>query len=301
MSAPQTSTGKLPDYPTRAFNRTQAQSFGQRALQHRSFVLGAILTALLIAAALLSFVWTPGSAFEMNMDAALQTISTQHWLGTDSFGRDVASQILIGARASIAVGLIAVGIGLALGVILGLIAAARRGWPEEVIMRLADFTFAFPALLSAIMLTAVFGPGMVNAIIAIGIFNIPTFARITRASANAIWARDYVLAARACGKSRTAITLQHVLPNIASVLVVQATIQFALAILAEAALSYLGLGTQPPQPSWGRMLSEAQTLMFQAPLLAVWPGVAIALSVLGLNLLGDGLRDLLDPRLARER
>ena len=168
-------------------------------------------------------------------------------------------------------------------------------------MRLADFTFAFPALLSAIMLTAVFGAGMVNAIIAIGIFNIPTFARITRASANAIWARDYVLAARACGKSRTAITLQHVLPNIAAVLVVQATIQFALAILAEAALSYLGLGTQPPQPSWGRMLSEAQTLMFQAPLLAVWPGLAIALSVLGLNLLGDGLRDLLDPRLTRER
>ena len=200
MSAPQPSTGKLPDYPTRAFNRTQAQSFGQRALQHRSFVLGAILTALLIAVALLSFVWTPGSAFEMNMDAALQTVSTQHWVGTDSFGRDVASQILIGARASIAVGLIAVGIGLVLGVILGLIAAARRGWLEEVIMRLADFTFAFPALLSAIMLTAVFGPGMVNAIIAIGIFNIPTFARITRASANTIWARDYVLAARACGK-----------------------------------------------------------------------------------------------------
>ena len=288
-------------YPTRAINRQQPQSLLQRALQHRSFVLGAVLTTLLIAAALLSFVWTPGSAYDMNMDATLQAASSQHWLGTDAYGRDVASQILIGARASIAVGLIAVGIGLAIGVVLGLIAAARRGWLEEVIMRLADFTFAFPALLSAIMLTAVFGPGMVNAIIAIGIFNIPTFARITRASANVIWARDYVMAARACGQSRTAITLRHVLPNIASVLVVQATIQFALAILAEAALSYLGLGTQPPQPSWGRMLSEAQTLMFQAPLLAVWPGVAIALSVLGLNLLGDGLRDLLDPRLSRER
>ena len=295
MSAP------VPGYPTRAFTRTQPQSFGQRALQHRSFLLGAVLTALLITAALLSFVWTPGSAYEIDMDAALQASSSLHWLGTDAFGRDIASQILVGARASIAVGLIAVGIGLALGVALGLIAAARRGWVEEIIMRLADFTFAFPALLSAIMLTAVFGAGMVNAIIAIGIFNIPTFARITRASANAIWARDYVLAARACGKSRTAITLQHVLPNILSVLVVQATIQFALAILAEAALSYLGLGTQPPQPSWGRMLSDAQTLMFQAPLLAVWPGVAIALSVLGLNLLGDGLRDLLDPRLTRER
>ena len=295
MSAP------VPDYPTRAFTRTQPQSFGQRALQHRSFLLGAVLTALLITAALLSFVWTPGSAYEIDMDAALQASSSLHWLGTDAFGRDIASQILVGARASIAVGLIAVGIGLALGVALGLIAAARRDWVEEIIMRLADFTFAFPALLSAIMLTAVFGAGMVNAIIAIGIFNIPTFARITRASANAIWARDYVLAARACGKSRTAITLQHVLPNILSVLVVQATIQFALAILAEAALSYLGLGTQPPQPSWGRMLSDAQTLMFQTPLLAVWPGVAIALSVLGLNLLGDGLRDLLDPRLTRER
>ena len=296
MSAPESTP-----YPTRALNRQQPQSLLQRALQHRSFVLGAVLTALLIAAALLSFVWTPGSAYDMNMDAALQPVSAQHWLGTDAYGRDVASQILIGARASIAVGLIAVGIGLALGVVLGLIAAARRGWVEEVIMRLADFTFAFPALLSAIMLTAVFGPGMVNAVIAIGIFNIPTFARITRASANAIWARDYVMAARACGQSRTATTLRHVLPNIAAVLVVQATIQFALAILAEAALSYLGLGTQPPQPSWGRMLSEAQTLMFQVPLLAVWPGVAIALSVLGLNLLGDGLRDLLDPRLSRDR
>lgn len=295
MSAP------VPGYPTRGFTRTQPQSFGQRALQHRSFLLGALLSTLLIAAALLSFAWTPGSAYDIDMNAALQASSSLHWLGTDAFGRDIASQILVGARASIAVGLIAVGIGLALGVALGLIAAARRGWVEEIIMRLADFTFAFPALLSAIMLTAVFGAGMVNAIIAIGIFNIPTFARITRASANAIWARDYVLAARACGKSRTAITLQHVLPNILSVLVVQATIQFALAILAEAALSYLGLGTQPPQPSWGRMLSDAQTLMFQAPLLAVWPGVTIALSVLGLNLLGDGLRDLLDPRLTRER
>ena len=168
-------------------------------------------------------------------------------------------------------------------------------------MRLADFGFAFPAILSAIMLTAVFGAGMVNAIIAIGIYNIPTFARITRASANAIWSREFVLAARACGKGKFSITLEHVLPNILSVLIVQATIRFAIAILAEAALSYLGLGTQPPQPSWGRMLSEAQTLMFQAPLLAVFPGVAIAFAVLGLNLLGDGLRDLLDPRLARKR
>ncbi len=224
-----------------------------------------------------------------------------HWLGTDAYGRDVASLLLVGARNSILVGVIAVGIGLTAGTALGLLAAARRGWVEEAVMRLADFTFAFPAILSAIMLTAVWGAGVVNSIIAIGIFNIPTFARVARASAKAVWAREYVLAARACGKGPWRITLEHVLPNIAAVLTVQATIQFALAILAEAALSYLGLGTQPPQPSWGRMLSEAQTLMFQAPLLAVWPGLAIALAVLGLNLLGDGLRDLLDPRLARRR
>ncbi len=168
-------------------------------------------------------------------------------------------------------------------------------------MRLADFSFAFPAIILAIMLTAVFGAGVVNSIIAIGIFNVPIFIRITRASANAVWSREYILAARACGKGSWRITLEHVLPNILSVLIVQVSLRFAIAILAEAALSYLGLGTQPPQPSWGRMLSEAQERMFQAPLLAVWPGLAIALVVLGLNLLGDGLRDLLDPRLARKR
>ena len=280
---------------------SQPRTLLQRGLHHPSFVIGAGLTLVLIACALLSFVWTPWSPYEMNMDAKLLPPSSHFWMGTDAFGRDVLSQIMVGARSSMAVGMIAVGIGLVFGVTLGLLAAALRGWVEEVIMRMSDFTFAFPAILSAIMMTAVFGPSMVNAIIAIGIFNIPTFARITRASANAIWSREYVLAARACGKNRFSITLQHVLPNISGVLLVQATIQFALAILAEAALSYLGLGTQPPQPSWGRMLSDAQTLMFQAPMLAIFPGVAIALSVLGLNLLGDGLRDVLDPRMHRQR
>lgn len=272
-----------------------------RALRHRSFVIGAMLSLLLLLAAALSLVWTPWSPYEMDLAIKLQAPSTQHWLGTDAFGRDVASLLLVGARSSILVGVIAVGIGLTIGTALGLLAAAKRGWVEELIMRLSDFSFAFPAILSAIMLTAVFGAGIVNSIIAIGIYNIPNFARLTRASANAIWGREFVLAARACGKGPWRITIEHVLPNITSVLIVQVSIRFAIAILAEAALSYLGLGTQPPQPSWGRMLSEAQTLMFQAPLLAVWPGVAIALAVLGLNLLGDGLRDLLDPRLSRKR
>jgi peptide/nickel transport system permease protein len=279
----------------------QAPGFWSRALRHRSFVIGAVLTALLLAAALLSYLWTPWAPLEMDMANKLQGPSASHWLGTDAFGRDVASLLLVGARASILVGVIAVGIGLVAGTALGLLAAARRGWVEEAIMRLADFSLAFPAILSAIMLTAVFGPGIVNAIVAIGIYNIPMFARIARGSAKAVWAREYVTAARACGKGAWAITFQHVLPNISAALIVQSTIRFAIAILAEAALSYLGLGTQPPQPPWGRMLSEAQTLMFQQPLLAVFPGLAIALAVLGLNMLGDGLRDLLDPRLARAR
>jgi peptide/nickel transport system permease protein len=275
--------------------------FWRRARHSPSFVVGVVLSLLVVVAAAASLAWTPHSPYDVEMGAKLLPASGMHWLGTDAYGRDELSLLLVGARASILVGVIAVGIGLLVGTALGLFASARRGWVEEVIMRIADFGFAFPAILSAIMLTAVFGPGMVNAILAIGIYNIPTFARITRASANAIWSREFVLAARACGKGTFSITWEHVLPNIASVLIVQATIRFAIAILAEAALSYLGLGTQPPQPSWGRMLAEAQTLMFQAPLLAVYPGLAIAIAVMGLNLLGDGLRDLLDPRLARKR
>jgi peptide/nickel transport system permease protein len=274
-----------------------------RALRHPSFVLGAGLTLLLAAAALLSLLWTPWPVADIDIPAKLQAPSAAHWLGTDSLGRDIVSLLLVGAQNSIVVGVVAVGIGLLVGVALGCVASASRasgkGWVEELIMRASDFTFAFPALLSAIMLTAIYGPGLVMSIVAIGIFNIPVFARITRGAANAVWARDYVTAARACGKGPLAITLDHVLPNIASQLIVQATISFATAILAEAALSYLGLGTQPPQPSWGRMLNEAQSLMFQAPLLAVYPGMAIVMSVLGLNLMGDGLRDLMDPKLRR--
>src|SRR5690606_10683589 len=184
--------------------------------------------------------------------------SSQHWLGTDQFGRDIVSMLMTGTQNSIIVALVAVSMGLFAGVSLGLLASARRGWTEELIMRLSDFSFAFPAILSAIMLTAIFGPGGVNSIIAIGIYNIPVFARLTRGSANAIWAREFVMAARAAGKGRLRITFEHILPNILSIIIVQATILFAIAILAEAALSYLGLGTQPPEPSWGRMLNEAQ-------------------------------------------
>ncbi len=266
-----------------------------------SFLIGGTLVALLIGVALLSYFWTPYPAAEIDIPRKLQPPSAAHWLGTDGFGRDIVSLLIVGSRVSIAVGLIAVGIGVAFGVMLGLLAAVKRGWIEELVMRFADFSFAFPALLSAIMLTAIYGPGLVTSIVAIGIFNVPVFIRITRASALVVRSREFVTAARALGKGELQITLEHVLPNILPILIVQATIQFALAILAEAALSYLGLGTQPPTPSWGRMLNEAQTQLFQAPQLAVYPGVAIALTVLGLNLMGDGLRDMFDPRLIRSR
>jgi peptide/nickel transport system permease protein len=273
----------------------------RRRWRRANFVIGAGLVAVVIGLALLSFVWTPHSAAELDILHKLQAPSASHWLGTDSLGRDIVSLLIVGSRVSIAVGLIAVGIGIGFGVALGLLAAVQRGWVEEAVMRLADFTFAFPALLSAIMLTAIYGPGLVTSIVAIGIFNVPVFARITRASALVVRSREFVTAARALGKGEWRITVEHVLPNIAAILIVQATIQFALAILAEAALSYLGLGTQPPTPSWGRMLNEAQQQLFQAPQLAVYPGIAIALTVLGLNLMGDGLRDIFDPRLQQRR
>ncbi|MEO8835246.1 MAG: ABC transporter permease [Caldimonas sp.] len=282
---------------------TPPASPARRASRWRraNFAIGAALVALVVGLALLSYAWTPYSATDLDIPHKLQPPSAAHWLGTDSLGRDIVSLLIVGSRVSIAVGVIAVGIGIVFGVAMGLLAAVQRGWTEEIVMRLADFTFAFPALLSAIMLSAVWGPGLVTSIVAIGIFNIPVFARLTRASALVVRSREFVTAARALGKSEWRITIEHVLPNIAAILIVQATIQFALAILAEAALSYLGLGTQPPTPSWGRMLNEAQQQLFQAPQLAVYPGVAIALTVLGLNLLGDGLRDIFDPRLARRR
>ncbi len=283
---------------------TAPQTFNrivQRAFKHPSFVAGAAIVLLLVVSATLSLFWSPYPVGDIDIPNKLAAASAAHWFGTDSLGRDIASLLLVGSQNSLLVGFIAVGIGLGFGVPLGLMASAQRGWVEEVVMRAADFTFAFPALLSAILLTAIYGPGLVVSITAIGIFNIPVFARITRGAANAVWSRDFCLAASAAGKTKWAITWEHVLPNVASVLIVQATVQFAIAILAEAALSYLGLGTQPPNPSWGRMLNEAQSQMFQAPMLAVYPGIAIALAVLGLNLMGDGLRDLLDPRLSRTR
>ncbi|BCG94052.1 ABC transporter permease [Mesorhizobium sp. 131-2-1] len=272
-----------------------------KAFRNRSFLIGFAITALVAAVAILSYAWTPYEVTRLVISDKTLAPSSAHWFGTDHFGRDILSMIMVGARNSIAVALVAVGIGMGVGVPLGAFAAARGGLADEALMRLNDLVFAFPALLSAIMITAIFGPGAINAIIAIGIFNIPVFARVARAGALAIWPREFILAARAAGKGPTLITIEHILPNIATLLLVQGTIQFALGILAEAGLSYVGLGAQPPMPSWGRMLFDAQTRMVVAPWMAIFPGMAIVITVLGLNLLGDGIADILDPKSRRQR
>ncbi|ESZ09454.1 ABC transporter permease [Mesorhizobium sp. L48C026A00] len=272
-----------------------------KAFTNRSFLTGFVITALVAAVAIVSFFWTPFDVTRLIIADKTQAPSPAHWFGTDHFGRDIFSMIMVGARNSIAVALVAVGIGMGVGVPLGALAAARGGVVDEAVMRLNDLVFAFPALLSAIMITAIFGPGALNAIIAIGIFNIPVFARVARAGALAIWPREFILAARAAGKGKALITIEHVLPNIVTLLLVQGTVQFALGILAEAGLSYVGLGTQPPMPSWGRMLFDAQTRMGMAPWMAIFPGMAIVVTVLGLNLLGDGIADILDPKSRRQR
>lgn len=268
----------------------------------KSLIIGAVLSAVFVLAAAISFVWTPFDHTQLVIANKFKEPSITHWLGTDNFGRDILSMIMVGARTSIAVAVVAVGIGITLGVPLGLTAAANQGSIlDEIIMRSNDLIFAFPSLVIAILITAVFGPSAINAIIAIGIFNTPVFARISRGAALSLWSRDFLLAARVAGKGKARISVEHILPNILNLLIVQGTIQFSLGILAEAGLSYVGLGAQPPTPSWGRMLAESQTFVSFAPHVAIFPGLAIVLTVLGLNLMGDGLRDLLDPRLRRNR
>ena len=267
-----------------------------------SLLVGGALSALFVLVALMSFLWTPFDVETLDIANRMKPPGGAHLLGTDHFGRDILSMIMVGARTSIAVALIAVGIGMAIGVPLGLTAAAQKGGMiDEVISRGNDLVFAFPSLVIAILITAVFGASAVNAIIAIGIFNIPVFARITRGGALSLWKREFILAARVAGKSRARISIEHILPNVLNLLIVQGTIQFSLGILAEAGLSYVGLGAQPPTPSWGRMLADAQTMVSLAPHLALIPGLTIVLMVLGLNLLGDGLRDMLDPRIRTAR
>lgn len=277
-------------------------SLMKAALRSPNFLIGAAITLVFALAALISFVWTPYDYLLQNIPNKLKPPSAEHWFGTDHFGRDIFSMIMVGARTSIAVAFIAVTVAMVIGVPIGLWAAAKRGTLlDDVLMRANDLVFAFPALLIAILITAVFGPGAINAIIAVGLYNMPVFARLARAGALSLWQREFIMAARVSGKGAARISFEHILPNIFNTLVVQATIQFALGILAEAALAYVGLGVQPPTPSWGKMLADSQTMISLAPHVALVPGLTIVLMVLGVNLLGDGLRDIFDPRLRRHR
>jgi peptide/nickel transport system permease protein len=257
--------------------------------------LGPILLACIAGAALLSLIWVPWDITAIDVPRRLQPGSLGHPLGTDQLGRDIVSLLMIGARPALGVAMLALIVGLAGGVPLGLLAAARPGWIDELVARTSDVMFAFPALVLAMLVLAVWGPGASHAALAIGLFNIPVFARVTRAAARAIWTRDFILAARLAGKGQTRISIEHVLPNIAGPLIVQATLQLSLGVLAEAALSFLGLGAQPPTASWGRMVAEAQTLIGVAPRLALLPGFAIVVTICAINLTGEALRDRLAP------
>jgi len=270
----------------------------RRPFRHLTFTLGAVITLGLVATALLSVVYTPTDPLAMSITGRLQGPTGGHPFGTDHFGRDVLSRVMTGAVTSIAVGVIAVGIGAGVGMLLGLSSGYLGGWTEEVLMRFVDAVQGFPAILSALLFTAVFSPGILVSMVAIGIAFVPAFARLTRGSVLELREREFVVAARALGGGDARLVLRHILPNSLPPLIVQATTSFPVAILAEAALAYLGLGTQPPHPSWGLMLKEAQNFLSLNPWFAVFPGGAIAVTVLGLNLLGDGLRDLLDPKTA---
>lgn len=267
-----------------------------RALNPALLIGGGIVLAI-VALALLSYVWTPYQPMRVLPTEPYQTPNAEHWLGTDKLRRDVLTQILVGARTTLFVGLVAVGVATLVGVPIGILAAMSPGWLGQLIMRSNDVLLAFPALLLAIMFAALYGGSTRVAMIAIGIATIPAFARITRSGALGVMSSEYVVAARAAGRSPWGIAWRHVLPNVAGLVIVQASVSFAIAILAEAALAYLGLGTPTGQASWGRMLYEAQTTLRSAPHLAIIPGAAIALSVLAFNLFGDGLRDWLDPKL----
>lgn len=277
--------------------RGRARGRAPRPLRHLTFTLGLAITALLLLTAAVSLVYTPRDPLEMSMEARLEGPSESHPLGTDQFGRDLLSRIMVGSETSILVGVIAVGIGMGLGVFLGMLSGYFGGWLDETFMRLMDAVQGFPAILSALLITAVSKPSVVISMVAIGVAFLPVFARLTRASFLELRDREFVLAARALGTGDAALIGRHILPNTLAPLIVQATISFPVAILAEAALSYLGLGTQPPHPSWGLMLREAQAFLGLSPWFAIFPGTAIALTVLGFNLLGDGLRDLLDPKM----
>ena len=275
-----------------AFNRLRRQPLS---------IFSGIIVLILILTAIFGSTLAPYDPNNIEMGNRFASPSLTHPFGTDDFGRDILSRVMVGARVSLMVGLIAVGISAVVGSFFGLLAGYTGRIIDEVIMRAMDILFAFPAILLAIAIMAALGRGVGNAMIAIGIVYVPIFARIARGSVLTVREEEFVEAARAIGSTDGRIMYKHIFPNILSPIIVEITLSLSFAILAEAALSFFGLGTQPPDPSWGRMLSEGRAYFQQSAWLAIFPGLAIMLTVLGFNLLGDGLRDALDPRLKNVR
>ncbi|MGE3268577.1 MAG: ABC transporter permease [Chloroflexota bacterium] len=286
-----------PTVPTAVRSRSDLAVFFKRVLNTRGASFGLAVTALMIVLAVLADVVAPYSPADQDYDSILQSPSLAHWMGTDNLGRDNLSRIIFGSRVSIQAGVVAVSIAVTIGTLLGVAAGYWRGWADDVLMRLCDALWSFPAIILALFIAAALGPGLINAMIAIGIVFIPVIARLVRGSAMSIREREFVLAAKVLGAADVRIMLSHVLPNVLAPVIVQGSLLIAYAIIVEATLSFLGLGVQPPEPSWGSMLKAAAQYMQTAPWLSFFPGVAIFVTVLGLNLLGDGLRRALDPRL----
>ena len=278
----------------------EARSTGREVLRalltHKLAIFGLVVLALLVVTAVLGRAVAPYDENAVDVAGRLQGPSADHLFGTDELGRDVLSRVLVAARASLLVGLVSVGIALTAGVLLGLVAGFYGRWVDDLVMRAMDVLFAFPAILLAIAILAVLGPGVINVMIAIGVVYTPIFARITRASVLSVREEVYVRAARSLGVGDLRLLRLHVLPNVLAPIIVQTSLSLAFAILSEAALSFLGLGVQPPDPSWGRMLLEGRGFVEQAWWMGVFPGIAIFLAVLSFNVVGDALRDALDPR-----
>jgi peptide/nickel transport system permease protein len=268
----------------------------RRLLRRRGAVVGMVVIAAFVLLALLAPLMAPYDPIATNWGLVRKPMSAAHWFGTDELGRDIFTRVIFGARASLMAGLVSVSIALSIGIPVGMVAGYRGGFVDALISRITDAMLACPFLILAIALAAFLGPSLSNAMIAIGVTATPIFVRLTRAQVMNVKVEDYVEAARAIGNPSWRIALFHILPNILPALLVQATLSIAAAIIAEAALSFLGLGQQPPAPSWGSMLNSAQRFLTQAPWMAIWPGFAIFLTVLSFNLVGDGLRDALDPR-----
>ena len=281
----------------RPLRRRELGVFLRRILRTRGAGFGLVVTLVVVLAALLANLVSPYSPAAQDYTAILSPPTSDHLLGTDNLGRDVLTRIIYGSRVSIQAGIVSVGFAAIVGTVVGLLAGYWRGWLDDLLMRLCDALWSFPGLVLALAIAAALGPGLVNAMIAIGIVFTPVFARLVRGSAMSVREREFVLAARVVGAGHGRIMVRHVLPNVLAPVIVQGSLMTALAIVLEATLSFLGLGVQPPEPSWGSMLKAASQYMQVAPWLSFFPGFAIFVTVLGLNLLGDGLRRALDPRL----